>query len=162
VWGAGSNLNLHFVSATKCGLRQLFAGCVRLSLSIDSGVGAGCGFDPGRNHFAQIKQPLIFSPGPDGFETIHWMLPGHFWDASGTPPGRYAWTVSKSVLLEVNRGPVLRPPNFGRPMAVQKCAHWLSAGTRGVVTLWINKPRRCRRERSYKTSIHCQQCWLGW
>ncbi|PLW27793.1 hypothetical protein PCASD_24497 [Puccinia coronata f. sp. avenae] len=68
------------------------------------------------------------------------MLPGHFWDASGTPPGCYAWTVSKSVLLEVNRGPVLRPPNFGRPMAVQKCAHWLSARTRGVVTLWINKP----------------------
>ncbi|PLW43592.1 hypothetical protein PCASD_11420 [Puccinia coronata f. sp. avenae] len=43
-----------------------------------------CGFDPGRNHFAQIKQPLIFSPGPDGFETIHWTLPGHFWDASWT------------------------------------------------------------------------------
>ncbi|PLW22679.1 hypothetical protein PCASD_12836 [Puccinia coronata f. sp. avenae] len=31
-----------------------------------------------------IKQPLIFSPGPDGFETIHWTLPGRFRDGSWT------------------------------------------------------------------------------
>jgi hypothetical protein len=55
---------------------------LRLSLSTDSQVGAGCGFDPGRNHFAQIKQPLIFSPGLDGFETTHWTLLGRLLDAT--------------------------------------------------------------------------------
>ncbi|PLW08638.1 hypothetical protein PCANC_25050 [Puccinia coronata f. sp. avenae] len=43
-----------------------------------------CGFDPGRNHFDQVRQSLIFSPCPDGFETVHWTLPGRFRDASWT------------------------------------------------------------------------------
>ncbi|PLW08297.1 hypothetical protein PCANC_11412 [Puccinia coronata f. sp. avenae] len=44
----------------------------------------------------------------------------HPLDASGTPPGRYAWTVRTSVLVEVNRRTVPTPPKFGRPMAVQR------------------------------------------
>jgi hypothetical protein len=43
-----------------------------------------------------------------------------------------------SVLLEVYCRTVPRPPNSGRPMAVQKCAHWSSAGTCGVLLITLD------------------------
>ncbi|PLW21978.1 hypothetical protein PCANC_04397 [Puccinia coronata f. sp. avenae] len=82
---------------------------------------------------AEIILPRLSSPS--SFHLVRTGLKlsiGRFRDASGTPPGRYAWTVRTSVLVEVNRGTVPTPPKFGRPMAVQRCAHWSSAGTRGV------------------------------
>ncbi|PLW26310.1 hypothetical protein PCANC_23789 [Puccinia coronata f. sp. avenae] len=63
------------------------------------------------------------------------MLSGQLLVVTEAASRRYPWTLSKSVLLEVDRGTVLRPPNSGQPMAVQKCAHWSSAGIYGVTEL---------------------------
>ncbi|PLW48276.1 hypothetical protein PCANC_12885 [Puccinia coronata f. sp. avenae] len=64
--------------------------------------------------------------------SVRWLLFGRLSVALEATSGRYACTVRTSVLVEVNRGTVPTPPKFGRPMAVQRCAHWSSAGTRGV------------------------------
>ncbi|PLW49176.1 hypothetical protein PCASD_02961 [Puccinia coronata f. sp. avenae] len=52
-------------------------------------------------------------------QSVRWLLSGRLLVALEAASGRYAWTVHKSVLLEVDRGTVPRPPKFGRPMAVQ-------------------------------------------
>ncbi|PLW56142.1 hypothetical protein PCANC_04661 [Puccinia coronata f. sp. avenae] len=66
-------------------------------------------------------------------KSVRWMLSGQLLVNPEATSGRYPWTLSKSVLLEVDHGTVPKPPNSGQPMVAQECAHWSSAGTCGVV-----------------------------
>ncbi|PLW35596.1 hypothetical protein PCANC_19066 [Puccinia coronata f. sp. avenae] len=61
-----------------------------------------------------------FQKAPTHTKSVRWMLSGQLLVVPEAASGHYPWTLSKSVLLEVNRGTVPRPPNSGQPMAVQK------------------------------------------